>query len=50
MYDNDYSSNAPCDNTGYCAGTSCPYYFTVCHTTKEEKTYDTREERTFEKT
>ena len=23
--------NMPCDNTGFCGGTSCPQYFTVCH-------------------
>lgn len=22
-----YASNAPCDFSGYCAGTSCPYFF-----------------------
>lgn len=25
--DEDYLSNAPCDFSGYCAGTSCPYYW-----------------------
>lgn len=29
--DEDYSSNMPCDFSGYCAGSSCPNYFTVCH-------------------
>ena len=23
----DYSSNSPCDFSGYCAGASCPHYF-----------------------
>jgi len=23
----DYASNAPCDFSGYCAGTGCPYFF-----------------------
>ena len=23
----DYESNMPCDNSGFCAGTSCPIYF-----------------------
>lgn len=23
----DYASNAPCDFSGYCAGSSCPYFF-----------------------
>ena len=23
----DYASNAPCDFSGYCAGTNCPYFF-----------------------
>lgn len=23
-----YENEAPCDLSGYCAGTSCPYYFT----------------------
>lgn len=26
VYDEDYLSNAPCDFSGYCAGTSCPYF------------------------
>lgn len=26
-YEEEYSQNMPCDNTGYCAGTSCPQYF-----------------------
>ena len=25
--DDDYSQNAPCDNTGMCAGSSCPYFW-----------------------
>ena len=25
--DNDYSQNAPCDNSGICAGSSCPYFW-----------------------
>ncbi len=25
--EDDYSSNMPCDNTGFCAGTSCSQYF-----------------------
>lgn len=25
------SMNAGCDNAGFCTGTSCQYYFTVCH-------------------
>lgn len=25
--DEDYASNAPCDFSGYCAGTSCPNFF-----------------------
>lgn len=29
--DEDYSSNMPCDFSGYCVGSSCPNYFTVCH-------------------
>lgn len=24
----DYASNAPCDFSGLCAGTSCPYFHT----------------------
>lgn len=23
----DYSKNAPCDNSGMCAGSSCPYFW-----------------------
>ena len=23
----DYSQNAPCDNSGMCAGSSCPYFW-----------------------
>jgi hypothetical protein len=23
----DYASNAPCDFSGYCTGSSCPYFF-----------------------
>lgn len=30
-YELDYAENMPCDNTGYCAGTSCPEYFKTCH-------------------
>lgn len=30
-FEDEYASNAPCDNTGICIGTSCPYYFTNCH-------------------
>ena len=26
-YEEDYSSNSPCDFSGYCAGASCPHYF-----------------------
>ena len=26
--EDDYSSNAPCDTSGFCAGSSCPYYGT----------------------
>lgn len=26
-YDDGYASNAPCDNTGYCVGARCPYYY-----------------------
>ena len=29
--DEDYSSNMPCDFSGYCVGSTCPNYFTVCH-------------------
>ncbi len=29
-YDDDYSSNAPCDTYGMCAGTSCSHYY-ECH-------------------
>ena len=25
--DEDYASNSPCDFSGYCAGTSCPYFW-----------------------
>ena len=25
--DDDYSQNAPCDNTGICTGSSCPYFW-----------------------
>lgn len=25
--EDDYASNAPCDFSGYCAGSSCPYFF-----------------------
>ena len=25
--DDDCSQNAPCDNTGMCAGSSCPYFW-----------------------
>jgi len=25
--DEDYSSNTPCDNSGFCAGSSCPNFF-----------------------
>lgn len=28
--ENDYAYNMPCDNSGYCAGTSCPQYW-ECH-------------------
>lgn len=24
--DEDYANNAPCDNTGFCAGSSCSYF------------------------
>lgn len=23
----DYSKNAPCDNSGFCTGSSCPYFY-----------------------
>ena len=23
----DYVDNAPCDNSGFCSGSSCPYYY-----------------------
>lgn len=26
-YEDDYSSNMPCDNTGFCAGSSCSQYY-----------------------
>lgn len=26
-WEQDFLSNAPCDNSGYCAGTNCPRYF-----------------------
>ena len=29
-YGEDYSSNAPCDTYGMCAGTSCSHYY-ECH-------------------
>lgn len=29
-YEDDYSSNAPCDTYGMCAGTSCSHYY-ECH-------------------
>ena len=29
-YEDDYSSNAPCDTSGMCAGTSCSHYY-ECH-------------------
>ena len=25
--DDDCSQNAPCDNTGMCAGSTCPYFW-----------------------
>ena len=25
--DDDYSQNAPCDNSGRCAGSTCPYFW-----------------------
>lgn len=25
--DDDYSQNAPCDNSGICAGSSCPHFW-----------------------
>ena len=25
--DDGYSKNAPCDNTGMCAGSTCPYFW-----------------------
>ena len=25
--DDDYSKNAPCDNSGMCAGSRCPYFW-----------------------
>ena len=25
--DDEYSQNAPCDNSGMCAGSSCPYFW-----------------------
>ena len=25
--DDGYSQNAPCDNSGICAGSSCPYFW-----------------------
>ena len=25
--DDDYSQNAPCDNSGMCAGSTCPYFW-----------------------
>ena len=25
--DEDYASNAPCDFSGFCTGSSCPYFF-----------------------
>ena len=25
--DDDYSKNTPCDNSGMCAGSSCPYFW-----------------------
>ena len=30
----DYASNAPCDFSGYCAGTNCPYFFKCKGSTK----------------
>ena len=29
-YVDDYSQNAPCDNTGICASASCPYFWKCC--------------------
>lgn len=29
-WEDDVGGNMPCDNTGYCSGTSCPQYF-KCH-------------------
>lgn len=26
-YADDFPGNMPCDNTGFCAGTSCPQFF-----------------------
>lgn len=27
----DYVSNAPCDNAGFCIGSTCKNYFSVCN-------------------
>lgn len=27
FFEDDYASNAPCDFSGYCSGTSCPHFF-----------------------
>ena len=27
----EFFENAPCDNSGFCIGTSCPHYFKTCN-------------------
>jgi hypothetical protein len=27
----DYLNNAPCDNSGFCIGNTCKYYFSTCN-------------------
>ena len=36
-YEEKYAKNCPCDNTGYCAGSACPQYYTMCHTPEQNR-------------
>ena len=31
LFDEGFVEMMPCDFSGYCVGSSCPNYFTVCH-------------------
>lgn len=31
VFDNSIFENAPCDNSGFCIGTTCPHYFKTCN-------------------